>query len=152
MKPPLRIPPLFVTVIAGLAGWVMARTCPALTWESPAHIWLATAGWLLGTACSVLGVAAFRRARTTVNPMQLDGTTALVISGIYRVTRNPMYLGFLFLLLGEIAWLANPVALLIVPAFILYLNRFQIIPEENALRGRFGQPYFSYAAQVRRWI
>ena len=107
---------------------------------------------LLGVACSLLGVAAFRRARTTVNPLTPDASTALVTTGIYRVTRNPMYLGFLLLLLAEIVWLANPAALLVVPAFILYLNRYQISPEEGALRARFGSEYFSYAAQVRRWI
>ena len=107
---------------------------------------------LLGVACSVLGVASFRLARTTVNPMTPDATTALVVSGIYRVTRNPMYLGFLLLLLAELVWLSNPVAFLVAPAFVLYLNRFQIGPEEIALRSRFGEAFNSYAAHVRRWI
>jgi protein-S-isoprenylcysteine O-methyltransferase Ste14 len=97
-------------------------------------------------------VAAFRRARTTVNPLTPDATTALVESGIYRLTRNPMYLGFLLLLLAEIVWLANPVALLAAPAFVLYLNRFQIGPEERALRNRFGAKFQSYSHRVRRWL
>jgi protein-S-isoprenylcysteine O-methyltransferase Ste14 len=78
--------------------------------------------------------------------------TALVVSGVYRITRNPMYLGFLLLLLAEIVWLANPVALLGAPAFVLYLNRFQIGPEEQALHAHFGPEFSNYAARVRRWI
>lgn len=148
----LRFPPLAVAAFAGVLGWVGACLFPALSWESPARLWLAATFGLLGVACSVLGVASFRRARTTVNPLRPDAATTLVASGIYRLTRNPMYLGFLFLLLGEMAWLANPVALLVVPAFVIYLNRFQIGPEENALRGRFGQEYVSYMSGVRRWI
>ncbi len=148
----LRVPPLAVTAIAGGFGWVSGRLFPALQLESGARAWLAGTLGLLGVTCSVLGVAAFRRARTTVNPITPDATKALVVSGVYRVTRNPMYLGFLFLLLAEIVWLANPVAFLVAPAFVLYLNRFQIVPEEIALRSRFGTEFHSYAAQVRRWI
>ena len=148
----LRIPPLAVVALAGGLGWTSARLAPALNLEFPGRIALAATFGLLGVACSVLGVASFRLARTTVNPMTPDASTALVVSGIYRVTRNPMYLGFLFLLLAEIIWLANPAALLAAPAFVLYLNRFQIGPEEIALQSRFGAEFNTYAAHVRRWI
>ena len=148
----LRIPPLAVVALAGGLGWIIALIVPALNFEFPARAELAATFGLLGVTCSVLGVASFRRARTTVNPMTPDATTALVVSGIYRVTRNPMYLGFLLLLLAEIIWLANPVTFLVAPAFVLYLNRFQIGPEEIALRSRFGAEFHSYATRVRRWI
>ena len=148
----LRIPPLAVVALAGGFGWITARIVPALNFEFSGRAELAATFGLLGVACSVLGVASFRLARTTVNPMTPDATTALVVSGIYRVTRNPMYLGFLLLLLAELVWLANPVAFLVAPAFVLYLNRFQIGPEEVALRSRFGAEFHSYAAHVRRWI
>jgi protein-S-isoprenylcysteine O-methyltransferase Ste14 len=147
-----RIPPLAVTALAGGLSWLTARLVPAVNIEFHARAELAAAFGLLGVIVSVLGVASFRRARTTVNPLTPDATTALVVSGVYRVTRNPMYLGFLLLLFAEIVWLANPVALLAVPAFVLYLNRFQIVPEETALQSRFGAEFNSYAARVRRWI
>ena len=147
-----RIPPLAVVAFAGGLAWITAGIVPAWNLEFPSQAALAVTLALLGTTCSVLGVASFRLARTTVNPMTPDATTALVVSGIYRVTRNPMYLGFLFLLLAEIVWLANPIGLLVAPAFVLYLNRFQIGPEEIALRNRFGAEFSSYAAHVRRWI
>jgi protein-S-isoprenylcysteine O-methyltransferase Ste14 len=114
--------------------------------------WLSAAAVLLGIICSTLGVGSFRRARTTVNPLRPEAATALVVSGIYRVTRNPMYLGFLFLLLGELVWLGNPIAACVAPAFVVYLTRFQIRPEEAALRERFGLEYSKYAARVRRWL
>lgn len=148
----LRVPPLGVLVSVGLIAWACARACPALSVELPVRAWMAAAFLSLGVTCSLLGVASFRRARTTVNPLTPDATTALVVSGIYGVTRNPMYLGFLLLLLAEIVWLANPVAPLLVPAFIVYLNRFQIGPEEIALQSRFGAEFQSYARRVRRWI
>jgi protein-S-isoprenylcysteine O-methyltransferase Ste14 len=148
----LRIPPLAVAAVAGGLGWVIARLVPVGNFEFPARTTLAATCGLLGVIFSVLGVASFRRARTTVNPLTPDATTALVVSGVYRITRNPMYLGFLFLLLAEIVWLAHPVALLAGPAFVVYLNRFQIGPEENALQTRFGAEFDAYATRVRRWI
>lgn len=148
----LRIPPLGAVVMVGLLTWGCARAFPERNVELPFRTWLAATVLLLGVACSILGVAAFRRARTTVNPLTPEAATALVVSGIYRLTRNPMYLGFLLFLLAESVWLANPVALLAAPAFVLFLNRFQIEPEERALQARFGPDYGAYAARVRRWI
>ena len=148
----LRIPPLVVTVMAGGLAWFLARTSPTSELVLPARTWLALGFVVLGSVCSLLGVASFRRARTTVNPLQLEAATTLVVSGIYGITRNPMYLGFLCLLLGELAWLAHPVAFLAAPGFVLYLNRFQIGPEEQGLRQRFGLEYALYMARVRRWL
>jgi len=148
----LRVPPLAVTAIAAVMAWGLAHALPACTLELPARYGLAGTFGGLGLVCSGLGVASFRRARTTVNPLTPGATTALVVSGIYRLTRNPMYLGFLCVLLAEIAWLAQPAALLVAAGFVLYLNRYQIAPEEHALRARFGPAYLAYAARVRRWI
>jgi protein-S-isoprenylcysteine O-methyltransferase Ste14 len=133
-------------------GWAAARALPALTLKIPAQPWVIVTLLVAGLSFSLGGVILFRRARTTVSPLTPDAATTLVMSGFYRITRNPMYLGFLFFLLAEIAWLANPAACVIAPLFVVYLNRFQIEPEERALRHRFGQTYNSYAAHVRRWI
>lgn len=148
----LRIPPLAVVALAGGLAWIVARMVPAWQFPFPVRAELAATFGLLGVACSVLGVVSFRRARTTISPLSPDSTTALVVSGIYGLTRNPMYLGFLFLLGAEIIWLANPIAFLLAPAFVLYLNRFQIGPEEAALQSRFGAQFDAYATRVRRWI
>ena len=76
----------------------------------------------------------------------------MVRSGIYRVSRNPMYLGFLLALLALAIFLANPLSLVLVPLFVVYMNRFQIGPEERALVALFGQEFASYSLKVRRWL
>lgn len=146
------IPPLAVLALAGSAGWAAARLCPACDLPLPGRPWLAAASLLLGLTCTGLGLASFRRVRTTITPFHPDAATTLVVAGIYRVTRNPMYLGFLAVLSAGLIWLANLAGFLAAPAFVLYLNRFQIGPEEQALRARFGSDYTRYAARVRRWL
>ena len=107
---------------------------------------------LVGLGICALGVVAFRQARTTVNPLAPELASALVVAGIYRYTRNPMYLGFLILLLGWAVFLENVAAFLVLPLFVLYMNRFQIEPEERALEALFGQEFVDYKQSVRRWI
>lgn len=148
----LRIPPLLVMTFAGLLGWLIDRVTPSFSSKLQGLVGVAATFGLLGLACSLLGVVAFRRARTTVNPLDPSAASTLVVSGIYRVTRDPMYVGFLFLLLAQLALLANPFALIVAPAFVMYLNRFQIGPEEQGLQRRFGLDYTLYAARTRRWL
>ena len=105
-----------------------------------------------GLVLDLRGALAFRRARTTVNPLAPGKTSAIVATGVYRITRNPMYLGMLAMLMGVAVFLAAPAALLGPGAFVAYITRFQILPEERALTGKFGEPYLSYCRQVRRWL
>lgn len=111
---------------------------------------LALAG--IGLGFDILGLLAFRKAKTTINPLQPERSTQIVSTGVYRVTRNPMYLGMALMLLGLAVYLASPWALLGPLAFATYLTRFQIRPEEQALTARFGAAYTTYCAQVRRWL
>ena len=94
----------------------------------------------------------FRRNKTTINPVDLESASALVTSGVFRFSRNPMYVGFTAMLVGWAVCLAAPWALVGPVAFVLFTNRFQIIPEERVMRDKFGQAYDDYQAQVRRWI
>ncbi|MNJ74873.1 hypothetical protein D3C77_718740 [compost metagenome] len=87
-----------------------------------------------------------------VNPLKPASASALVTSGIYRVTRNPMYLGFALVLAAWTVFLASPFTLLGIAAFVLYIDRFQILPEERALHQLFGEAMDEYCARVRRWI
>ena len=84
--------------------------------------------------------------------MTPNASSSLVTTGIYTLTRNPMYLGFAMLLLGWGIFLANPVTLLVLPCFIGYMSRFQIVPEERALESRFGPDFHAYRMKVRRWV
>lgn len=107
---------------------------------------------LIGQSISISGMVAFRRARTTINPIKASAASSLVRTGVYRFTRNPMYLGLLLTLLAWAAFLSNPAALLFVPVFVLYINRFQIKPEEQVLSSLFAEEYTAYKNQVRRWL
>lgn len=98
------------------------------------------------------GVLSFRRMETTVNPLTPEATTTMVTSGIYRFSRNPMYLGFLFVLVGWAIHLSNLLGFAFLPLFVWYMNRFQILPEERALASKFYEVFTAYKRSVRRWI
>jgi protein-S-isoprenylcysteine O-methyltransferase Ste14 len=98
------------------------------------------------------GILEFRRARTTVNPMTPGAASALVVRGVFRISRNPMYLGFSVILLGWAVFLQSASALVVLVAFIVYIDRFQIQPEEHALEKTFGVTFRDYARRVRRWL
>lgn len=148
----LRVPPVALMLVCGAAMWVLAWLLPSLRWPLPGQAALAILLLICGVAAALIGVVQFRRSRTTVNPMTPDASTALVVTGIYRRTRNPMYLGFLLVLIALAAWLANLASLLVLPMFVVYMNRFQILPEERALAARFGQQFEDYRRSVRRWL
>jgi protein-S-isoprenylcysteine O-methyltransferase Ste14 len=107
---------------------------------------------LMGAAVSLAGVVSFRRARTTVNPLKPEKTSSLVCSGIYRVTRNPMYLGFLLVLIGWAVMLGSAFAVFGPVLFVVYISLFQILPEERVLQNLFGDEFTAYRARVRRWL
>lgn len=146
-----RIPPPLVMLVTGALMYGAATVLPPLGIPVPWRLALAILLVLCGGAVALAGVLAFRRARTTVNPLRPDSASQLVVAGIYRHTRNPMYLGMALWLLAWGLWLDVPPALLGVPAFVLYLNRFQIAPEERALQALFGADFTGYCARVRRW-
>ncbi len=148
----LRVPPLAVLLLTALLMTVSASAVSNLLLSIPYQAPIATGFAVAGAIASILGVLSFRRAGTTVNPLKPDTSSSLVRSGIYRVTRNPMYLGFLMLLIGWGIYLGNVLAFLFVPAFVGYMNRFQVEPEERALTSRFGQEFVAYTKQVRRWL
>lgn len=151
-NPELKVPPLLLTFFLGLVMWGIAFVTPGIA--IPAFVRLACCGLLvsIGIAIIVSGALSFRRAGTTVNPTRPGSSTELVTGGIYRFTRNPMYVGMLLWLIAFGAWLANPWAMIPCVVFVLYMNRFQIGPEERALQTLFGDPYRTYTARVRRWI
>jgi protein-S-isoprenylcysteine O-methyltransferase Ste14 len=148
----LRIPPLLVVVVAASLMAVLARIVPDWTVESRVAGALAAVLALAGLAVLVPALGAFRRARTTVSPLEPQRASTLVVRGVYRVTRNPMYLGFAVLLLAWACWLAHPLALLGPVLFVAWMNRYQIEAEERALEARFGAGYRAYRQRVRRWL
>jgi protein-S-isoprenylcysteine O-methyltransferase Ste14 len=142
----LRVPPPLVGIVIAGAMWLVPSS-PASV-RLPAAILLT----LVGVAIALSGVISFRRAQTTVNPLKPETSTALVSTGIYRITRNPMYLGMLAVLLAWAVYLSSAWALLGPVAFALYITRFQIVPEETALQSLFGAAFVDYTHRVRRWL
>jgi len=147
----LRIPPLALVLIAACLMALIAYFVP-VDLPIPAPVIVASALGLAGAIVATAGVVAFRKHKTTVNPFTPERSSSLVASGIYKYTRNPMYLGFLLLLAGWATLLSNLVAMALLPAFIAYMNRFQIQPEERALQQHFGTEFQAYMQRVRRWV
>lgn len=148
----LRVPPVVVASIAALCMWMLSRWTPGLEWSQHWRLGITVLLLAAGLLVAVAGVLEFRRARTTVNPTTPQAASSMVRSGIYRHTRNPMYLGMLLMLAAWAAWLANPAASAVLPAFLLYLNRFQIEPEERILARLFAGEFDAYRRSVRRWL
>lgn len=148
----LKIPPALLVLLAAGALYGVDRLAPWARLELPGLSWLYVVLVALGVLCALAGVLAFRRARTTVDPTDPGKASRLVSFGIYRFTRNPMYLGFALVLLGGVARFGNPLGLLVVAAFVAWLQRFQIAPEERWMARRFGEEWQAYRSRVRRWF
>jgi protein-S-isoprenylcysteine O-methyltransferase Ste14 len=146
------IPPPLVALIVGLAMWGAARAAAPL--DAPRWLTLAVALALAaaGVALAAAGVVAFRRAGADIDPHHVDRSEALATGGPYRFTRNPMYLGVTLVLCAYAIYLARPIELTGPAIFAAYLTRFQIAPEETAMRAKFGAAYTEYARATRRWI
>ena len=147
-----KIPPPVLVLLIGATMWAAAPRPPAWAVQGPWRF--AIAGILFGSGLLIdgLGVAAFRRAGTTTNPMKPEAASAMVTGGIYRYTRNPMYVGLTVVLLGWAWFLGAPWSLLGPVVFAAFVTRFQILPEERELRAKFGSAYGEYQRKVRRWL
>jgi protein-S-isoprenylcysteine O-methyltransferase Ste14 len=147
-----KVPPPAVVLLTALLMWVAAHAVPQLGFDVPGLKWFGVALGVAGFVTGATGVVSFRRAKTTVNPMRLRSSSSLVASGVYAITRNPMYLGGLIMLVGWALFLLNALPFTLLPAYVLYIDRFQIVPEERALTSLFGDKYIAYQRRVRRWL
>jgi protein-S-isoprenylcysteine O-methyltransferase Ste14 len=124
---------------------------PGMQIEIPYRVQISVAMAIAAIALGIAAAIEFRRVKTTINPMTPEKSSALATSGVYAWSRNPIYVADAILLLAWAIYLGNPVALLGIPLFVLYINRFQIRPEEEALRKAFPE-YEDYCRRVRRWL
>ncbi len=151
----LKVPPPVVALCLALLMWLVASAVPVappFDLSIGLRASLAVALAVIGQGISIAGIVSFRRARTTINPLKPGAASALVRDGVFRFTRNPMYLGLLLTLVGWAVWLWSPAALLFLPVFVLYIDRFQISPEERALATLFGAEFAGYRTRVRKWL
>ena len=147
-----KIPPPLVGLASAVLVWVLGAWWPLWPLPEALRLPLAVPCALLGLALDGWSLWNFRRQRTTVNPLAPGRASAVVQSGPYRVTRNPMYLGLALLLLALCLWRGPLLGLVAVVLFVAYITRFQIQPEERALLAKFGPPYADYLRRVRRWL
>lgn len=146
-----RIPPPIIVVIAAVLIWTAARyTAPAILFPGQALLALLLA--VIGLVMTLLGVTGLRRTATTMNPLRAEKATTLVTRGIYRVSRNPMYLGLAIVLLAWAIYLATWLGVIVVALYVAYMDYFQIRPEERALASQFGRTFAAYRQAVRRWL
>ena len=148
----LKIPPPLVALVLALLMWLTPTVAGFVQIPHSARLLCAVVLVCVGQGIGIAGMVAFRRAKTTVNPVKASLASSLVIRGVYRYTRNPMYVGLLLTLLAWAVFLANPFAALWVAVYVLYITRFQIIPEERVLTSLFGAEYEAYKGRVRRWV
>lgn len=148
----LRIPPLLQAAICALISWALAvlvaQASIPLGWLSFVAIGLL----VIGLAILLAAVLDFSRSETTVNPLEPEKAESLVVSGLFRFTRNPMYLGMALILFAWALYLANALAIIGPVLFIASITVLQIKPEEEALGKIFGQDYAEYRKRVRRWL
>ena len=141
-----RIPPPFLFLALAAFVWVF----PGWIY-SPARTEIGLSVLLLGLLVNAWSKVQFRRARTTVNPLHPERSSVLITSGLYRYSRNPMYLGYALALLGLVICQGTLIGLVSVAVFVGYVTAFQILPEERQLSSRFPAEYAAYKRAVRRW-
>jgi protein-S-isoprenylcysteine O-methyltransferase Ste14 len=154
MRPEVRTPvqfrPPVIAAACLLVSLVLHVLFPTLRFPFPGHQIVGALFALAGVSAAVAAGRRFRRYGTTVEPFETP--SVLVTSGLYRYTRNPMYLGILLVLLGIAVYVAS-VAFLVAPlAFIIIINARQIPFEESRLSNLFGEDYAAYRRRTRRWL
>jgi protein-S-isoprenylcysteine O-methyltransferase Ste14 len=148
----LKIPPVIQAALCIMAMWTLDKYLPILSLQFP-FLWLITAIFMIaGGVIGIAGIFSFVKEKTTVDPRTPEMSGKLVIKGVYRFSRNPMYLGLLLILLGISLMFGSLSSFLPIPIFVWTMNRLQIEPEETALTELFGQSYQDYMYKVRRWL
>jgi protein-S-isoprenylcysteine O-methyltransferase Ste14 len=148
----LKIPPVGVFLLFATVMWLIPFQIPLIDFFFSFRLPISLILIMAGGVFAIPGIFAFLRGQTTLNPIKPEATSTIIKYGVYRFSRNPMYVGLLFVLIAWAVWLYNLPAFLFLPAFVLYMNRFQILPEERALQSKFGSEFNAYMMSVRRWL
>lgn len=146
----LKVPPPIVAILCGGSYTLIIERFPNPSLFFPLSVSLICV--LMAFFFGVGGVIGCWRQKTTIHPWNPKDTVSLVTTGVFRITRNPMYLALLLLLVAWVIQPLHPASFMAFAILVLYLNRFQIEPEERALAHKFGDTYTAYRTRVRRWI
>jgi len=147
-----KIPPPIVAVLFGILMKLLS--CCGLSIDIPTAVklWVCAGLIILGLIVDVSALLSFRKVKTTINPLNPSAATELVVQGVYKISRNPMYLGLVLFLTAWGIYLSSLYSLMVIPAFIYYITYFQIFPEERALEEIFKGNFLHYKSSVSRWI
>lgn len=145
-----KIPPAVVWLVCALIMKSIAYLLPFVALPHLPIVAIVIA--LIGIGAGIAGIWSFYKVRTTINPLEPSEATHFVSEGIYKLSRNPMYVGLVCCLVSWAIWLSYLLPWLGVLLFVAYMTRFQIIPEERVLRQKFGDEYQNYCLKVRRWL
>jgi len=148
----LKLPPLLIFVIfLGLMHF-LSKYLPIGDFDFFGKKYLIFILLSIAILITLISVLQFFRSKTTIDPRVPSKVSKLVTYGVYRFSRNPMYLALLLMLVAWGLWLGNAFNALLAAGFVGYMNKFQIILEEEALAAIFGKEYQQYCTQVRRWF
>ena len=147
-----KIPPPVVALVIMAMMWGLSAFQPTLPLPPEVRLFSIIALVIAAVMFAFLGIRAFRRSQTTTDPLNPDKASALVTEGIFRFSRNPMYVGLALLVSAWAIYLSVLWCFIGPILFILYINRFQIAPEERAMKSKFGDEYIAYTERVRRWL
>ena len=149
----LKIHPPIILVSCGVFAWLISITA-ATPFDFPKNVTITFAiiTVIVGLVLAISAIFKFHRAETTLDPTKPGDSSVLVTSGVFRFTRNPMYLALLLILVGWVVYLGSIAGFIVPLIFITYISRFQIRPEERYLASRFGKAYSDYCNEVKRWI
>ncbi len=147
-----KIPPVAVFIIASLLMWFISRHLPVIDIPELLRWSVIIVLLLWGAVMGLFGVFTFFKEKTTIDPMKPEKASSLVDSGVYKISRNPMYLALALSLIAFSIYLKSIWTLPFVILFVIYMTRFQILPEERAMIKLFGDEYIEYMKRVRRWI
>ena len=145
-----KIPPVIVTALCGLTIYLSRFFFP--TYHHTAVDVVGAVLFLLGTATMGAAILSFKKHQTTVNPLHPEKAASLVISGMFKYSRNPMYLGMLLMLLSATLMFNLVGGAFVVWMFVIFITKFQILPEEVALETHFGRAFVDYKTTTRRWV
>ncbi len=148
----MKFPPILQVLVAAALAWVLVTYFPIASFGgiiASYAIWLCV---ILGAFLLAFALNVFRKHETTFDPLDPSKAQKLVVTGAYRFTRNPMYLGMAILLVAWCLFLGDLISFVVLPLFVIVMNELQIKGEEAALAQKFGGDYVAYKRRVRRWI
>ena len=145
-----KIPPTILTLLFLIFNYILSFNF--LNIDIPYKYFFTTLLLILGFYIIIRSSRLFAIAKTSIDPLRPFKSTSLITNDIYKYSRNPMYFGYLLILLSSSVYLGNVISIIIIPLFIFIINFIQIIPEEETLKDLFGPTYDEYLSKVRRWI